>query len=263
MANLNGFIKLHRKLLKWEWYSDINVRVLFFHCLLRANHQPERWQGIEIKRGEFVTSYQHLALESGLTVRQVRTALDKLKLTGEVSHKGQSQYSIISIKNWDKWQANDKQVDKQATSERQTDDKRATTNKNIEEIKEYKENKEIKKDIICNLDFEKSFKIYATYCKNLIPLHYERRNRQTLEELNEFLNEVNYDFDYFTSLCQKANSLVKIVDNKIDFRSMVRNHIGIMNGKYEAKKQASRGVSSETIQRAIAEARARQEAQSG
>ena len=83
MDNLNGFIKIHRKLLKWEWYSDINVRVLFFHCLLRANHKPERWQGIEINAGQFITSYGHLAKECGLTVQQVRTALDKLKITNK------------------------------------------------------------------------------------------------------------------------------------------------------------------------------------
>lgn len=256
MTNLNGFIKLHRKLLKWEWYSDINVRVLFFHCLLRANHKPEKWQGIELAAGQFITSLGHLAKECGLSEQQTRTALNKLKLTSEITSKSTSRNTIITVNNWKLYQTNNTQDNKQITNNQQT-------NNNRQEYKEVKEYKEIKKDIVCNLDFEKSFKIYATYCKNLIPLNYERRNRQTLEELNEFLSEVNYDFDYFTSLCQKANSLVKIVDNKIDFRSMIRNHIGIMNGKYETKKQTSRGVSSETIQRVIAEARKKQEANSG
>ncbi len=119
------------------------------------------------------------------------------------------------------------------------------------------------KDIICNLDFEKCFKIYSENCKQLLPLHFERRSRAVLEELNQFLKEIDYDFEYFLSLCKKSNELKRIVESKIDFRSMIRNHIGIMNGKYETKKQTSRGVSSETIQRVIAEARKKQEANSG
>ena len=132
MENLNGFIKIHRKLLKWEWYSDLNVRVLFFHCLLKANHKSEKWQGIEIKAGQFVTSYGHLAKECGLTVHQTRTALDKLKMTGEIANKTTSRYSIITIKNWNLYQANGKQDGKQMANKWQTDG-------NKQEIKEDKE----------------------------------------------------------------------------------------------------------------------------
>ena len=92
------------------------------------------------------------------------------------------------------------------------------------------------KDILCNLDFEKCFKIYSENCKKLSPLSFERRSRNILEELRDFLNEIDYDYEYFTSLCQKANELEKIVDSRIDFRSMIRNHIGIMNGKYQENK---------------------------
>lgn len=132
MDNLNGFIKIHRKLLKWEWYSDINVRVLFFHCLLRANHKSERWQGIEINAGQFVTSYEHLAKECGLTVQQLRTALNKLKITNEITNKTTSRYSIITVNNWKRYQTNNKQI----TNNQQT-------NNNKQEVKEEQEDKKI------------------------------------------------------------------------------------------------------------------------
>ena len=44
-----GWIKLHRKFLKWEWYSDINTKSLFLHLLLTANHKDKQWQGITVK----------------------------------------------------------------------------------------------------------------------------------------------------------------------------------------------------------------------
>lgn len=133
-----GFIKIHRQITEWEWYTDIPVRVLFEHCLFKANYEDKKWHGVIVKRGSFVTSYENLALETGLTVRQVRTALNKLKTTGEVTHKSTSQYSIIVVNNYEKYQTNDKQIDKQATNERQTNDKQATTTKEIEEIKKEK-----------------------------------------------------------------------------------------------------------------------------
>jgi hypothetical protein len=125
---MNGFIKLHRRFLKWEWYNDINARILFLHCLLRANHEPTTWQGQEIKRGQFITSLSNLAKEVGLSVQQVRTALDKLKITHEITHETTRHNSIISINNWDKWQAN------QHTEQHQ--------NNNRQEIKEEKNIKE-------------------------------------------------------------------------------------------------------------------------
>jgi hypothetical protein len=77
-----GFIKLHRSLLKWEWYDDMNVFRVFLHLLLTANYEDKNWHGITIKRGQRVFSFEGLSKETKLSVRNVRTAIDKLKTTG-------------------------------------------------------------------------------------------------------------------------------------------------------------------------------------
>ena len=41
-----GFILLHRSILRWEWYGDLNTARLFIHLLLTVNYEPQRWQGI-------------------------------------------------------------------------------------------------------------------------------------------------------------------------------------------------------------------------
>lgn len=125
-----GWIKLHRKLLDWEWYDDQNVFRLFIHCLLRANHKAKNWRGIAIESGEFITSYDRLSTETGLSVRNIRTSLNKLKTTGEVTSRSTSKYTVISITYWNDYQSSDKQTDKPETSDRQATDKRPTTNKN-------------------------------------------------------------------------------------------------------------------------------------
>ena len=66
-----GFINLHRKILDWE----------FTHLLLTVNWTPAKWHGIEILPGQKITSRETLATETGLSIRQVRTALEKLQKT--------------------------------------------------------------------------------------------------------------------------------------------------------------------------------------
>ena len=53
-----------------------------------------------------------------------------------------------------------------------------------------------------------------------------------LNLLSDFLEEIEYNFDYFEKLCIKANELKIIVSTKIDFKMMIKNHNGIMQGKY-------------------------------
>jgi len=79
----HGWIKLHRSLLDWEWYDDVNVTRLFLHCLFKANHKDKKYRGSVVKRGTFLTGRDLLAVETGLSVRQVRTSLSKLKSTNE------------------------------------------------------------------------------------------------------------------------------------------------------------------------------------
>ena len=60
-----GFIKLHRELLEWEWYDDINVYRLFTHLLLKATHKDYKHHGIIIKRGQVQTGVRNCVRQSG------------------------------------------------------------------------------------------------------------------------------------------------------------------------------------------------------
>lgn len=79
---MDGWVKVHRKLLDWEWFRDVNTSHLFLYCLLKANCKPGRFMGVDIKRGQFATSYAKICLETGLSLQQARTAINHLKITG-------------------------------------------------------------------------------------------------------------------------------------------------------------------------------------
>ena len=136
MANNTGWIKIHRTMLDWEWYDDINTKVLFIHCLLLANHKAKEWHGITIERGTFITSYHTLAEETGLSYQQVRTSLNKLKVTHELTFKPTNKYSVISICNYDTYQVLDelKQHSK-SQSNTQSDNSQVTTTKNVKNVR--------------------------------------------------------------------------------------------------------------------------------
>lgn len=137
MESKNTFIKLNRKILDWEWYKDANTFKLFIHLLLTANVKDKKWQGIIVKRGELITSVKSLTQQTGLTTFQVRRALDNLITANTATKKTTNKYTVISILNYEKYQAYSKQDNKRTTNEQQTNNKRTTTTK---EYKEYIKN---------------------------------------------------------------------------------------------------------------------------
>lgn len=79
----NGYIKLWRSVLTWEWYDDPPTKDVYIHFMLMASISKSTWHGIEIPRGGFVSSYAKIAEQTGLTIRQTRTAINHLETTGE------------------------------------------------------------------------------------------------------------------------------------------------------------------------------------
>lgn len=126
----SGWVCLHRGFLGWEWYDDINTKVLFFHLILTANHKQKKWRGQVIERGQLITGLMSLSEQTGLSVRSIRTSLNKLKSTGELTIQTTNRFSLITLCNYNKYQdkenssdkPNDKRYDKQATNKRQTND---------------------------------------------------------------------------------------------------------------------------------------------
>ena len=80
-----GWIKLNRKILSWEWFTDANAFRVFTYLLLSANHKPSTWRGIAVLSGQHITSAEIIAQKLGLTRQMVQTSLNKLKSTGEIT----------------------------------------------------------------------------------------------------------------------------------------------------------------------------------
>lgn len=142
--NTTGQILLHRKIIEWEWYLDINTCRLFIHMLLIANWKEGHYRGTTVPRGSFVSSLDKLSEETGLTKREIRTAISHLKTTGEVTVKTTNKFSVFTVKNYNLYQSFDMQSDTQETKKRLHNDSLTT----LIDISN-KRNKAIKDNTIC------------------------------------------------------------------------------------------------------------------
>jgi len=124
---MSGYISLHRKLLDWEWYNDNNTKILFIHCLLKANWEDKNWQGNLIKRGSFITSIETLSNELNLTFQNIRTSLSKLEKTNEIVKNSTNKNTLLTIVKYDDYQ----NLENKVTNEQQTNNKQLTTTNNI------------------------------------------------------------------------------------------------------------------------------------
>lgn len=141
---MEGWIKIHRKLIDWEWYTDSKMVHLLFHLITKANHKDAKWRGVSIRRGQLITGLDKLKTQTGISTQSLRTCLDRLISTGEVTSKSTNKYRVITIVNYDSYQLNDsanKQATSKLTSNQQSTNNQLTANKKEKKKKNEKNEK--------------------------------------------------------------------------------------------------------------------------
>lgn len=147
---MTGWIKLHRKLINWEWYSDTNTFRLFVHCLLRANHSDSTWRGHALKRGQFLTSLPSISKETGLSISQIRTSISNLESTGEIADLSQSRGRVVTVLNYDSYQESSRLDGSLVAGSSQDDRRMIAADKNVKNVKNDKNVKNTPSSISSN-----------------------------------------------------------------------------------------------------------------
>lgn len=158
--NSKGFMRLHRQLLDWEWFDNSQMVHVWIYFLLKANYQDSKWHGIDIPRGSFMTSLDTICKDTGLSLQNVRTCMNKLKSTGEITTKSTNRYSVITIckyetYNCDANKQDNKQTNIQSTNNQQASNTQLTTDKERKEIEELKKENERLKEELANASKKK------------------------------------------------------------------------------------------------------------
>lgn len=111
----DSYIKILRKLKNWEWYKKPNMVHLFIHLLISANFIKGKFQGVDVERGQVITGIKKLSSDTGISEQSLRTCLKRLKLTGEITIKSTSEFSLITIVKYNDYQQYEKKVTYKST----------------------------------------------------------------------------------------------------------------------------------------------------
>lgn len=128
-----GWIKVFRKLRDWQWYSDSHMVHLFIHLLLEANHEPKKWKGINIEKGQLIFGRKAASETLGISEKSIRTCMERLKSTNEVAIQSTNRFSLVTIVNWEDYQGEEKKRPAERPANGQTNGQQTAT------PKEYKE----------------------------------------------------------------------------------------------------------------------------
>lgn len=198
----NGFITIHRKITEWEWYTDGNTLRLFMHLLLNANHKPKRWKGVEVNRGQLITGRKTLAEELRLSEQQIRTSINKLKSTNEITTQPTNKFTLVTIVNYDNYQSKEKEATNKPTNK--LTDEQPTSNHKQQ----------------CNKETIKDIYAYYLTKKNLIK--HKRINDDMIKAINKACKELGLDAEYCKRIIDRHSEKVEATKN---------------NGKYKVKKR--------------------------
>ena len=116
----NGFIKLYRKMREWGWYSDPPTKDVFLHLLILAQYEETYYRGVHLEIGDVIATYPDIAAACGLSIKNVRTAIEHLKATGEVAVTRHPKFTVYSIQNYVQYQAGGRESGSQPAVNRQS-----------------------------------------------------------------------------------------------------------------------------------------------
>ena len=203
-----GYVKFWRSFIDWEWFTEVNTCHLFQYCILRANHSDTEWRGIKVLRGSFITSREHLAIATGLSEQNVRTALKNLKLTNEITYKSTNNYSIITVNNYDMYQdyvpETNQQNNNQITECQPTPNQLLTTDNKLKNDKNDKNNININKKEKLKFGEFKNVLLTEDECSKLKEL-YEDKFNEAIEILSNYLKSKGKEYKDYYAVLRKNN----------------------------------------------------------
>jgi hypothetical protein len=153
-----GYIKIHRSLVKKGYYKDSHYVHLWIHLIMKATYQEKEYlfngKIHMLKPGQFITGRNTLSAETGINRSKIERMLKTFENEQQIEQQMTTKFRIISILSWDKYQNIEHQNEPRVSHERATSEPRVSTNK-----KEKKEKKE-KNIYIYSQDFESWYQNY-------------------------------------------------------------------------------------------------------
>jgi len=227
-----GYIKLHRQIIEWEWYSDTPTRSVFIDLLLNASHNGYKWHGLDIERGQAIFGRKEASKRLGLSEQSIRSAIKHLKSTSEITIKVTNKFSLITIVNYSKYQDEDckstSKVTTQLTNDQPATNQQLTTTKNVNNEKNVNNNSNL-----LLIPEEENFKTFKGF---------QSKKEELVLKAKELYPNKNIDkaIEDFIEWCQTSKTSNNTKDYKLRFFKWVRedlyNKYGLYNQNVHGNK---------------------------
>ena len=124
---MEGWIRIHRKLIETSWFSKSDYVHLWLYLLLKANHQDkEIFVGSEkvlVKRGQLLTSRHKLSEVVHVQENKIYRILKCFENEHQIEQRKTSRY--------DTYQKSEQVIEQQMNSKRTADEQPMNTNNNV------------------------------------------------------------------------------------------------------------------------------------
>ena len=232
-SGYNGYLMLNKEIKRHEYFTEYKTFHLFFWLLSDANFIEGNCNGILVKRGQKLTSLNSLIIETGLTEREVRTALEKLIKGNHIVKKATNKNTLLTVVEYEFYTGSTEAKDKPITRQQQTKGKPTTT---IEEFKNTK--KEISKEIervnsdlshfdFLNLNFKKELLLLVNEYKPKIYEYkrcIEKFNDTNKKHISIIVLKSWFD-NWIDNQSKKSNNANSLDQNEIDANHPSRKKI--------------------------------------
>lgn len=97
----NGFVKIHRKIVEWEFYKDVPTRLIWEHLIYTSCYNERHGKnGVKLDSGQILTTINALSEENNISRDQTRRALRTLLDARQITTLRKSNSLLITITNW-------------------------------------------------------------------------------------------------------------------------------------------------------------------
>ncbi len=104
---MKGFIKLPRSFLQWEWWNRQPHLSLFLWLLIKAHITDQKIQGILVRRGSVLTTWNELQNATGCSRGALSRALKDLLDSGEIITRTDCKKTVIIICHYEDYNGGD------------------------------------------------------------------------------------------------------------------------------------------------------------
>lgn len=235
MSN-EGWVKLYRKLMENPIVTkDADHLAIWIYLLLNATHDsyPVLFKGekIILEPGQLLTGRKEISSRLCVTESKVQRVLNSFKIEHQIEQQTSNKNRLISIVNWDFYQGSEQQNKHQMNNKRTTSEQQVNTNKNVKNIKNV--NKEIspKGDIKKVFDDEQLNKVFLEY----VSMRKQMKKPMTDKAVDLAVNKIKK-----LSAIPFSNDFDKELAIKIIEQSIEHSWIGLFEVKdYKKEESAS------------------------